>query len=247
VDKGIYVAMTGASAALQAQSALAQNLANVDTAGFKAVLNQTQPYQITGAGMPSRVDATLQNGGFDASGGPTLTTGNPLDVALKPNAWLAVQDSAGNEAYTRAGDLRVNENGQLITKSGRAVLSENGPITIPPNQSVNVAPDGTISIVPQGQNPDVQANVGRLKVVEQDPTQLRRGADGLMRRNDNQPATSAAGSVLTSGAIEGSNVNPSDALVNMISLSRAFDLQVQVLHNSDENARSATTLLRLSS
>ena len=70
MDKGIYVAMTGASAALQAQSALAQNLANVDTAGFKAVLNQTQPYQITGSGLPSRVDTTLQNGGFDASGGP---------------------------------------------------------------------------------------------------------------------------------------------------------------------------------
>jgi len=63
VDKGIYVAMTGASAALQAQSALAQNLANVDTAGFKAVLNQTQPYQITGAGIPSRVDTTSGRAG----------------------------------------------------------------------------------------------------------------------------------------------------------------------------------------
>jgi flagellar basal-body rod protein FlgF len=247
VDKGIYVAMTGASAALQAQSAVAQNLANADTAGFKAVLVQTQPYQVTGPGLKSRVDTTLQSGGFDASGGATITTGNPLDVSLKGNAWLAVQDSAGQEAYTRAGNLRVTENGQLTTATGRAVLGEGGPITVPPHESVNIAPDGTISIVPQGQNPDVQANVARLKVVDQDATQLRRGADGLMRRADNQPAAAAAGDVLVPGSIEASNVNPSDALVSMIELSRRFDLQVQVLHNSDENARSATSLLRLSS
>ncbi|HEX6832347.1 MAG TPA: flagellar basal body rod protein FlgF, partial [Rudaea sp.] len=238
---------TGASAALRAQASIAQNLANSDTAGFKAALIQTDPYAVQGAGLASRVDATMRDGGFNSSAGAQITTNNPLDVSLRSDAWLAVQDSAGQEAYTRAGNLHVTENGQLVTASGHPVLSENGPITIPPHQSATIAADGTISIVPQGQGPEVQANVGRLRVVQNDAAALARGVDGLMRRSDPTPPPALAGNVLTPGAVEGSNVNAADALVSMIALSRQFDLQVQVLHNTDQNAQAATSLLRLGS
>ena len=247
MDKGIYVAMTGASTALRAQASVAQNLANADTIGFKAALVQTQPYAVGGAGLPSRVAATLVPGGFDGDSGALQTTNNPLDVALKPGNWLAVQDSAGQEAYTRAGNLHVTENGQLVGASGRPLLGENGPISIPPYQTLSIAPDGTISIVPQGQGPQVQANVGRLRVVAADAGALSRGVDGLMRRTDGTTPDAVAGNVLTPGALEASNVNAADALVGMIELSRQFDLQVQVLHHADDNARAATTLLRLGS
>ncbi len=247
MDKGIYVAMTGASATLQAQSAVAHNLANIDTAGFKAALVRTQQFAVKGAGLTSRVDTMLQSGGFNSSTGTQSTTGNPLDVALNPDAWLAVQDSSGAEAYTRAGHLHISPDGQLMTASGQTLLGESGPISIPPNQSVNIASDGTISIVPQGQGPEVQANVARLKVVQNDALALTRGPDGLMRRTDGTPATAMSGNVLTPGAIEGSNVNAADTLVSMIELSRQFDLQVQMLHHSDDNARAATTMLRLGS
>lgn len=247
MDKGIYVAMTGASTALRAQASVAQNLANADTTGFKAALVQTQPYAVPGAGLPSRVDAKLVPGGFDAGAGAVQTTGNPLDVALKPGNWLALQDSAGQEAYTRAGNLHVTENGQLVGASGRPLLGADGPISIPPYQSLTIAPDGTISIVPQGQGPEVQATVARLRVVAAEPGQLSRGVDGLMRRNDGATPDAVAGNVITPGALEASNVNAADALVGMIELSRQFDLQVQVLHNSDENARAATSLLKLGS
>jgi len=250
MDKGIYVAMTGASATLKAQAAVAHNLANVDTTGFKAALVQTQQYAVNGAGLPSRIDTTLQSAGFDASPGPQNTTGYALDVALKPNAWLAVQDASGQEAYTRAGNLRVNENGQLVTAAGNPLLGEGGPISVPSFQSISIASDGTISIVPQGQGPEVQANVGRLRVVQNDVTQVSRGLDGLMHRPASasaSPPPALAGNVLTSGAVEGSNVNAADALVGMIELSRQFDLQVQMLHHSDDNARAATSMLRLGS
>lgn len=247
MDNGIYTAMTGASATLRAQAAVAQNLANVNSTGFKSVLAMTTPYTVSGPGLPTRIDTQLQTAGFDASAGPINDTGNPLDVAFKPGTWLAVQDRSGAEAYTRAGELRVTENGQLVTARGDAVLSDNGPISVPPYQTVNVATDGTISIVPQGQTPSVQANVGRLRVVQLDAAQLARGADGLMHRAaPGDPPPSLPGDVLTAGAVEGSNVNASDALVDMIALSRQFDLQVQVLHSNSDNAKSASSLLRIS-
>src|ERR1051326_3620561 len=99
MDKGIYVAMTGASATLRAQASVAQNLANADTTGFKAALVQTQPYAVNGPGLQSRAAPTLAPGGFHGPAGATQTTGNALDVALNQGNWLAVQDSAGAEAY----------------------------------------------------------------------------------------------------------------------------------------------------
>ncbi|HEX4481948.1 MAG TPA: flagellar basal body rod protein FlgF [Rudaea sp.] len=247
MDNGIYTAMTGASATLRAQSVVAENLANSDSTGFKQMLAMTTPYAVSGPGLRTRVDTQLQSPGFDARPGTVNDTNNPLDVALKPDAWIAVQDSTGAEAYTRAGDLRVTENGQLTTSRGNAVLSDGGPITVPPYQSVNIAPDGTVSIVPQGQTPDVQANVGRIRTVQLDGKQLARGEDGLMHRSTTgDPPASLSGNVLTPGALEGSNVNASEALIDMISLSRQFDLQVQVLHNNDDNAKAASSLLKLS-
>jgi flagellar basal-body rod protein FlgF len=246
MDNGIYTAMTGASATLRAQSVVAENLANSDSTGFKQMLAMTTPYTVSGPGLRTRIDAQLQSPGFDARPGPVNTTDNPLDVALKPDAWIAVQDSAGAEAYTRAGDLRVTENGQLITSRGNAVMSDNGPITVQPFQSIHIASDGTVSVVPQGQTAEVQANVGRIRVVQMDGKDLTRGEDGLMHRNKAGDAPAPmSGNVLTSGAVESSNVNASEALIDMISLSRQFDLQVQVLHNNDDNAKAASSLLRL--
>ncbi|MDC8012846.1 flagellar basal body rod protein FlgF [Tahibacter soli] len=245
MDKGIYVAMTGAAATLKAQTAVSHNLANIDTAGFKAMLVRTDPYYVDPTpGAASRVDATSAIGGVDTSSGPLIQTGGALDVALAPDRWLAVQDSAGNEAYTRAGDLTLTPNGILTTASGRPVLGASGPLTLPPHASVSVGADGTVSIVPQGEAPDAQAVIGRLRVVDASAVALERGEDGLMRAPAGTTLEPAAGKVLTSGAIEGSNVGAAQSLVTMIALSRQFEMQVRVLQTSDENARSANSLLR---
>ncbi len=245
MDKALYVAMTGASATLKAQSAVANNLANIDTTGFKAALVQTEAYAVQGPGLPSRVDATLKGPGFDASPGPLIQTGNELDVAVRDGHWLVVMDAAGQEAYTRAGSLQINANGQLVTASGLQVMGQGGPISVPPNQSVTLAADGTLSIVPAGQSPATQAQVGRVRVVQADGAALVRGGDGLMRMADGSTPPNAAGNVLTTGVLEGSNVNAAQSLVEMIELSRQFDMQVRVLHSADENARAANSLLRL--
>src|SRR5690606_989006 len=247
MDKALYIAMTGARASLQAQSTVSHNLANADTAGFKAALANTEAFPVRGAGYPSRVAALHVDQGFDASAGALRVTGNPLDVSLHAERWLAVQAPDGSEAYTRAGDLSLTPNGQLVTSGGHALLGQDGnPIALPPHQALEIGQDGTVSIIPLGEGADTMAMVGRLKVVDARPQQLTRGLDGLMRNTaPQQPLQQAPGTVMTTGALEESNVDAAGALVQMIQLQRQFEMQVKVIKTGDENARASTSLLRL--
>lgn len=245
MDKALYVAMTGAMQTLRAQSANSHNLANVSTTGFRAHLASSLSEPITGEGLPTRVNAVLEDGGFDATPGTVTNTGRDLDVAVRGDGWLVVQASDGTEAYTRAGDLKIDGLGQLLTGSGHAVLGEGGPISIPPHERLAIGSDGTLSIIPQGQTAATLATVGRIRVVSSDPSQMSRGTDGLMRLRTGAEAVPVAGTSLMSGALESSNVNVASTLVNMIQLARQFELQVRVLRSVEDNAQASTSLLRL--
>ena len=243
MDKLLYVAMSGAKETLRAQAANSHNLANANTTGFKADLSAFQSRAVTGPGYASRVYATDGSVGFDSSVGSQQTTGNSFDVAIQGQGFLAVQDAQGNEAYTRAGDLHVNPNGQLMTAAGLQVLGDNGPVTVPPFSSASVAPNGTISIVPLGQTANTISNVGRIKLVNPPTGTISRSADGLFRTNDGQPAEADATTTLASGVLEGSNVDLAGSMVNMIELSRNFDLQIKALHSAEDNASASAKLL----
>ncbi len=96
---------------MQAQSLVANNLANVGTDGFRADLARFQPSPIVGPGYPSRINTVASGLGFDHSQGTLQETGNTLDVALDGEGWLAVQTPDGSEAYTRGGQLNVERAG----------------------------------------------------------------------------------------------------------------------------------------
>lgn len=245
MDKAIYTAMTGASANLQGQAAVAHNLANANTIGFQATLHNLRAMPVQGPGLASRTAAVREDGGVDGSVGARIETGRTLDIALHQERWLAVQAADGGTAYTRAGNLQLTANGQLLTAAGQPVLDGQGaPVAIAPHDSLHVGADGTISIVPQGQPATDVTNIGRLQVVEAPQAQLRRGPDGLMRPADpDAPPPAAAGAVLASGQLEQSNVNTAQTLVRMIELSRQFEMQVRVLQSADENAKSGNSLL----
>ncbi len=147
MDKLLYVAMSGAKETLRAQAANNHNLANASTTGFNADLSAFQTRSVTGPGFASRAYATAGAVGWDDTPGALQTTGNALDVAVQGPGFIAVQDLDGSEAYTRAGDLHVDPNGQLVTASGRPVLGDSGPVTVPPASSVSIGADGTISVV----------------------------------------------------------------------------------------------------
>jgi flagellar basal-body rod protein FlgF len=243
-DRALYIAMTGASANLQAQASVAQNLANADTVGFQATLDGTVAAPVAGAGLASRVAAAHRTLGVSGAPGALQNTGGELDVALHADRWLAVQAPDGSTAYTRAGNLQLNPNGLLTTASGLPVLGPDGaPLAIPPYQSMHIASDGTISIVPQGQPASTISEAGRIGVVQAATRDLVRGDDGLMRAAPGTTPAPSTGPALTTGAIEGSNVDATGMLVSMIQLARQFEMQVRVLHSEDQNAQSANSLL----
>ena len=243
MDKLLYVAMSGAKETLRAQAANSHNLANANTTGFKADLSAFQSRAVTGPGFASRVYATDATIGWDSSVGSQITTGNPFDVAVQGKGFIAVQDSQGNEAYTRGGDLHVEPSGQLLNSAGLQVLGDNGPITVPPFSSVSVAPNGTISVVPLGQTPNTISNVARIKLVNPPSDTVARGADGLFRTSNGQPADADATTSVASGVLEGSNVDLAGSMVNMIELSRNFDLQIKALHAAEDNGTASAKLL----
>src|SRR6185312_4616716 len=162
MDRMIYLSMSGAKATLQRQDTLANNLANASTVGFRAELQAFRSAPVAGSGASTRVYALETTPGYDASGGPLQATGRNLDVAMRGDAWLAVQALDGTEAYTRAGALEVSAEGVLSTAGGLTVLGDGGPIDLPRDSEISIGADGTISAKgPNGRT----SPVGRLKLV----------------------------------------------------------------------------------
>lgn len=247
MDKLLYVAMSGAKETLATQEANNYNLANANTTGFKASLAAFSSRAVNGPGFASRAYATTSTVGWNNTAGEQQSTGNPLDIAVQGAGFFAVQDSSGAEAYTRAGDLHVDADGQLITAGGRPVMGDSGPIALPPSTSASIAADGTVSVVPLGQTPNTVAAVGRIKLVNPPGNPLQRGADGLYRTADGTPAEADANVQLASGVLESSNVNIPSCLVNMIELSRRFELQIKAMHTAEDDGQSSTKLLQSAS
>jgi flagellar basal-body rod protein FlgF len=244
MDRFLYISMTGAKESLRAQGVNNHNLANASTTGFRADLSAFQSRAVAGSGHASRAYATNTTVGWDASQGALMSTGRDLDVGVNGPGWIAVQGADGREAYTRAGDLRIDPTGVLMNGAGRTVLGEGGPISVPPHTSLMIAADGTISIVPVGQGPETTSQVGRIKMVNPPAESLARGEDGLFRTTDGSDAAPDANVRLSAGVLESSNVNIADAMVNMIELSRHFDLQVKAMRTAEENAAAAAQLLK---
>jgi flagellar basal-body rod protein FlgF len=247
MDRLIYTAMTGAKHVFMQQAGTANNLANASTVGFKAQEHRFRAVPVLGEGMPTRafvVDASVSD---VFSEGPVMFTGRNLDVSVQGRGWLAVQMPDGSEAYTRAGSLDVDVTGVLQTKSGYPVVGDGGPITIPPDNNIEIGPDGTISVVPSFGTPNNANAIGRLKLVNPPEADLVRGTEGLFRLRSGQPAEVDATVRVASGTLEGSNVNVTDAMVNLISLSRQFEMQIKMLQTADTNAQRADQLLTLNS
>ena len=244
MDNRVYVAMSGAKETLRAQTANFHNLANASTTGFRADLSAFQSQAVQGAGLPTRIYATDSSLGWDPTQGQLEQTGRELDVAVKGAGWIAVQGPDGREAYTRAGDLHVDENGQLLTATGQAVMTDSGPLAVPPHSAISIARDGSVSIVPMGQTPNTVAVVGRIKLVNPPAAQLDRGNDGLFRMRNGTDAPSDAGVQLADGALEASNVNVAEAMTQMIELARRFDLQVKSIKTAEDDAQAAARLLQ---
>ena len=245
MDRLLYIAMTGARETSLAQAKAANNLANANTTAFKADLAQMRAMPIFNQGLPSRAFVMTERPATDHSFGSLQTTGNDLDIAIKGDGFLAVQDANGQEAYTRGGELRVNANGLLETSGGHLVLGNGGPIAIPPNEKLDIGGDGTISIKPQGAPANAVLVIDRIKLVNPDVRETVKGEDGLFRRIDGAIALADPNVSVVPGALESSNVNAVAELVDMISLARQFEMNVKMMRVADENDSSLEQLMQL--
>lgn len=245
MDRMIYLAMSGAKQTEFAQSINSNNLANVSTTGFRADLHAFSAAPVNGPGVDSRVNAVVESYGTDFTQGPVATTGRDLDVAIQGPGFIAVQGTDGREAYTRAGNFRVSSGGLLTNGAGHPVVGEGGPVAVPPSSSLLIGGDGTVSVQPMGQGPETLAIVDRIKLVNPDTGELAKGSDGLLYLPEGETAPADAEVRVTSGALEQSNVNVARTLVNMIELSRQYEMQINVIKTAREDADSAAQMMRL--
>lgn len=243
MDKALYISMTGAKHNMLAQAVHANNLANVNTNGFRADFAQARSMAVyQGEGFPSRAYALSENPGTDFSQGPMIETGNDLDFAIEGWGMVAVQTADGGEAYTRSASLQISPQGQLLTGNGLPVLGEAGPIFIPPNSKVDIGADGTLTIT--GGLPMDQAQLDRLRLVKPDIQQLEKGEDGLFRQRNGEPAPLDGSVRLQAGFVEGSNVNSISEFTEVLSLSRQYELSIKMMKTVEGNSEASARLLQ---
>jgi len=245
MDKLVYTAATGLKAHLASQAAIANNMANASTIGFRADRVVFDRLSLKGSPLETRTPSSADVLDADRTTGAIQQTGRSLDVAITGDSWLAVQSPDGSEAYTRRGDLQVAPSGVLQTGDGFPVMGSGGPITVPPAQSMSISADGTLSIVPMGgdaRNPQV---IDQLKLATPKGTTTVKGLDNLLYVKGGGTLPQDMDAKVESGALEGSNVNMTQALVDMIENQRSYEVSANMMKSAKDMDESAASVMRL--
>ncbi len=244
MDKAIYTAMSGASQTMLKQQVHANNMANVNTSGFRADYANVVAKNVAGEGLQTRALSEVTGTWSSEQAGNIMQTGRELDVAIAGEGWMAVQDNGGEEAYTRGGSLMVNPDGLLMNNRGMPVLDDGGAvIAIPPYQSLQIGSDGTISVRGAGEAATQSVVVGKIKLSTSD-VPLQKSEDGLFRSADRAPLDDNPLVKVESGALESSNVNAMEEMVTFMSLGRQFEMQLKTIETARQMAESGDRLIR---
>jgi len=240
MDKLIYTAVSGAERTLRAQQVRANNLANIETAGFRANLEvaATQAMQ-NGYGYDSMHLSQIDADTISTRAGAVRETGRPLDVAISGAGYLAVQYGAG-EAYTRAGAIDIDANGALSV-NGHPLMGEGGPITLPPHQAVEIGADGTISVLTEGAT--LMQPIDKLRLVNAEGVELTKNEAGLIVSRDGNPLEADPNVAVRGRALEGSNVSAIEEMVAVMSLNRSFEMQMKMFKASDSMNEAGNRLI----
>ncbi len=240
MDALIYTAMSGAERALRAQQVRANNLANLDTSGFRGDLELARSESVTtGYGYDDRHMSRLEANAVSSREGAVRETGRDLDAAIAGQGYFAVQWQDG-EAYTRGGNFNIEQDGTL-TAGGRPVLGDGGPIVLPVYSRLAIGDDGTISIQVPGQQ-DMQT-VDKLKLVKPAGNEVTKNAAGLIvpRSGGSLPPDDTV--VVRSGHLESSNVSAIEEMVATMNLNRDFEVQMKVYRATDAMAETGNRLV----
>jgi flagellar basal-body rod protein FlgF len=247
VDRLIYTAMTAMNAAMDRQRVVANNLANASTPGFRQEIFSVTPATLKDGSLEARSPARGNVRGADMTAARVVPTGNPLDVALEGEALLAFQspDRQG-EIYSRRGDLRVSASGVIENGEGLAVLGEGGtPISVPPGFSIAIAADGTI-LARDPATPNAPAEpLDKLRLVNPQGSPLAKGIDSFLKVPGGGVLPPDPAARLTTGALEMSNVETADTLVQMIEAQRAFEQRAKIIATAGTLDEAGSGLMAL--
>ncbi|MGI4858371.1 MAG: flagellar basal-body rod protein FlgG [Janthinobacterium lividum] len=260
MNRSLYIAATGMNAQQSQMDTISNNLANVNTTGFKgsrAVFSDLLYQTVRQPGAASSQETTLPSGLQMGTGvhqvaserlytqGNMQQTGNSKDIAINGQGFFQVQMPDGTTAYTRDGSFQTNQNGQLVTAAGYPVLPA---VTIPQNStSFTVSNDGVVSVTQQGSAATVQ--VGQMQLAQFiNPTGLDALGNNLFAETQSSgavtttaPGVNGAGS-LNQGYVEASNVNVVEELVNMIQTQRAYEINSKAVQTSDQMLQTLSQL-----
>lgn len=245
MDKLAYTSVNAMKSLMARQTAIANNMANSNTVGFKADMVSAEAKYVTGPGHDSRAMAVERDMQADMNGGSITQTGRSLDIAMEGDAMIAVQAADGKEAYSRRGDFRIAASGAMVTGDGFPVLGEGGPITMPPAERVDIGADGTVFFVPQGGDPTQPQELDRIKLVSMTGSAISKGSDALFHAPDDGILPVDDNARVVSGALEESNVNMTAALVDMIETSRAWETQAKLLRTAEELDESSASVMNM--
>ncbi len=235
--KGIYVATSGALAIERQMANIANNLANIDSTGFKKDVpvfksipaKETEPAPTGETTLPNPLTYTaIAQNKPDFSQGPLITTGNPMQVALEGPGFIAVQTGNNEFRYTRTLSLIVTPDGKLMTKEGERVIGENKrPIENLDETPLTIGPDGGIS-----QNGGV---VGQLQVVNfPKPYPLAKVGYGMYRLTQRVTPNKVKNTVVHQGMVEKPNVSPVREMTQMITALRGYEAYQRVITSMDD-------------
>jgi len=224
---------------------VANNLANLNTTGFKADGNIFEEYMMPIArsdrftGADRRLSFVLDRATWhDLSQGPLQQTGNPLDVAIDGNAFLAVQTPQG-ERYTRNGALQINGQGELVTSQGYRVVGEQGPIVFQPgDRDIAISREGSITV--REANNVTETQRGKLRLVGfAQPERLAKDGTSLFAAQAGVAAQAAPTAGFIQGSIEKSNVRSVAEMTRMIDITRTYTAIAGLLQAQGDLRRTA--------
>ena len=225
---------------------VANNLANINTTGFKTE-NSTFAEYLSPVARENRFDLADRRPSFVVDRGTwhnfrpgnVETTNNPLDLTIDGNAFLVVQTAAG-ERYTRNGALQINAQGQIITMDGSPVLGDNGPIVLQQlDRQIAVSPDGRVSVI-EGNNNRTESLRGKFRLVTfANPQRLQKDGANNFAAPAGVAAQPATNFRLVQGAVEKSNVNGVLEMTRMIDITRTYTQVSQMLQQQGDLRRSA--------
>lgn len=219
---------------------VANNIANMNTTGFKADGSLFEEYLNSAARAADTRVSFVQDRAtwIDMSAGALERTGNALDVAINGDGFFAVQTQRGVR-YTRNGSFQINPSGQLVTAQGDPVLGDGGPITFQPtDRQISISPDGTISVREGNSKADSQR--GKLRLVSfANPRQLQKDGNGTFNYAGNDAPAETKTATIAQGALEKSNVRAVVEMSRMIEITRSYTQVAAMLQQQSDLGQSS--------